>query len=188
MKKVIALLFFAFAFTFTISAQRTVSGVIADNTGLPLIGANVLVDGTDVGTITDIDGSFSLNVPDGVNELVISYTGYDTQTIDISGTNSVSITMAEGRLLDEVVVTALGIERDEKALGYAVQEVKAEEITRSGATNPVDALVGKAAGVQITRSSGSVGGGSRILVRGVTSMVGNNQPLIVIDGVRTNNE
>lgn len=188
MKKVLGLLFFAVLFTVSLSAQRTVSGVISDNTGLPMIGANVLVNGSDIGTITDIDGSFSLNVPDGTNELVVSYTGYDTQTIDISQSNNVSITLAEGRLLDEVVVTALGIERDEKALGYAVQEVNAEDITRSGASNPVDALVGKAAGLQITRSSGSAGGGSRILVRGVTSMVGNNQPLIVIDGVRTNNE
>ena len=131
---------------------------------------------------------FSVDVPEGNDMLVISYTGYATQEVDITGTNSVMITLNEGELLSEVVVTALGVERDEKALGYAVQEVKATDITRSGASNAVDALVGKAAGIQVTRSSGSVGGGSRILIRGVTSMVGDNQPLIVIDGVRTNNE
>jgi len=169
-------------------AQRTVSGNIVDTGGFPLIGANVLVKGTTIGTITDIDGNYSLEVPDGTNTLVVSYTGYTTQEVDIAGISTANVTLAEGELLSEVVVTALGIERDEKALGYSVQEVKATDITRSGASNPVDALVGKASGIQVTRSSGSVGGGSRILVRGVTSMVGDNQPLIVIDGVRTNNE
>ena len=90
--------------------------------------------------------------------------------------------------LEEVVVTSLGIKREAKALGYAVQKVSSDEIANSGSNNAIDALVGKAAGVQITCSSGSAGGGSRILIRGVTSFVGNNQPLIVIDGVRTNNE
>ncbi len=169
-------------------AQKTVTGTILDSEGFPVIGANVLIKGSTVGTISDVDGSFSLNVPEGSNTLVVSYTGFGTQEIDVSGTNNVSITLAEGVTLSEAVVTALGIERSEKALGYAVQEVAAEDITRSGATNPVDALVGKASGIQVTRSSGSVGGGSRILVRGVTSMVGDNQPLIVIDGVRTNND
>lgn len=87
-----------------------------------------------------------------------------------------------------MVVTSLGIKREAKALGYAIQKVSSDEIANSGSNNAIDALVGKAAGVQITRSSGSAGGGSRILIRGVTSFVGNNQPLIVIDGVRTNNE
>ena len=188
MKKVFllfALLFVCVSMTF---AQRTVTGNITDTSGFPLIGANVLVKGTTIGTITDIDGNYSLEVPDGNNMLVISYTGYATQEVDITGMSTADFTLSEGEVLSEIVVTALGVERDEKALGYAVQEVKATDITRSGASNPVDALVGKASGIQVTRSSGSVGGGSRILVRGVTSMVGNNQPLIVIDGVRTNNE
>jgi len=188
MKKVFLLFTLIFVCASMTFAQRTVTGNITETDGFPLIGANVLVKGTTIGTITDIDGNYSLEVPDGTDILVISYTGYTTQEIDITGQSNVNITLSEGELLSEVVVTALGIERDEKALGYSVQKVDATDITRSGANNAVDALVGKASGIQVTRSSGSVGGGSRILVRGVTSMVGNNQPLIVIDGVRTNNE
>ena len=188
MKKVFLFLTFFLFGTALMMAQKTVSGTIIDDTGLPLIGANVLAKGSAIGTTTDIDGNFVFEVPSETNTLVISYTGYGTQEVDITTSNNVSITMREGELLQEVVVTALGVEREEKALGYAVQEVDSEDITRSGASNPVDALVGKAAGVQITRASGSVGGGSRILIRGVTSMVGNNQPLIVVDGVRINNE
>ena len=172
----------------TMMAQRTISGTITDDTGEALIGASVLVKGTSTGTVTDIDGTYSLNVPDGATMITISYTGYKTQELELGVSDVIDITMTEGVTLETAVVTALGVERDEKALGYAVQQVDGDDIARSGASNPVDALVGKAAGVQITRSSGSVGGGSRILIRGVTSMVGNNQPLIVIDGVRTNNE
>ncbi len=188
MKKVTLLFAMFFVCVGMTFAQKTVTGTVADNEGIPIIGANVLVKGTVTGTITDIDGNFSLEVPSDAQMLVVSYTGFGTQEVDISGVSNVNVVLADGVVLSEAVVTALGIKRDEKALGYAVQEVNAEDITRSGATNPVDALVGKSSGIQVTRSSGSVGGGSRILIRGVTSMVGDNQPLIVIDGVRTNND
>lgn len=188
MKKVILLFAMMLLCLTTIMAQRNITGTVIDQAGEPLPFANVVVQGTTVGTTTGIDGKYSLKVPDGSTTLVVSYTGYTDQNLILGSSNVLNCTLAEGVLLDNVVVTALGIKRSEKALGYAVQEVKAEEITRSGATNPVDALVGKSSGVQITRSSGSAGGGSRILVRGVTSMVGDNQPLIVIDGVRTNND
>jgi len=169
-------------------AQKTITGTVTDEAGEALIGASILVKGTTSGTVTDLDGKYSLSVPDGSDVLIYSYTGFDTQEIEIGTRTVVDIIMAEGISLGEVVVTALGVEREEKALGYAVQQVKGDDVARSGASNAVDGLVGKAAGIQVTRSSGSVGGGSRILIRGVTSMVGNNQPLIVIDGVRTNNE
>jgi outer membrane receptor protein involved in Fe transport len=169
-------------------AQTTVTGTVTDEAGESLIGASILVKGTTSGTVTDLDGKYSLSVPDGSGVLVFSYTGFDTQEIEIGTRTVVDIIMSEGVSLGEVVVTALGVEREEKALGYAVQQVTGDDVARSGASNAVDGLVGKAAGIQVTRSSGSVGGGSRILIRGVTSMVGNNQPLIVIDGVRTNNE
>ncbi len=188
MKRIFLLFsFFLFCVSFSF-AQKTVSGTLTDKAGDPIIGANILVKGASTGTVSDLDGKYTLVVPEGSNMLVISYTGYATREIDVSTATGFDFVMQEGALLQEVVVTALGVERSEKALGYAVQEVDSESITRSGATNPVDALVGKASGVQVTRSSGSAGGGSRILIRGVTSMVGNNQPLIVIDGVRTNNE
>jgi len=168
-------------------AQRTITGTLTDGTD-PLIGASVLIKGTSTGTVTDFDGMYTLEVPDGSTALVFSYTGFSTQEVDLGASNIMDVVLSEGVLLETAVVTALGIQREEKALGYAVQQVDGSDITRSGAANPVDALVGKASGIQVTRSSGSAGGGSRILVRGVTSMVGNNQPLIVIDGVRTNNE
>jgi len=188
MKKSIVFLLFSMFFALNISAQRNITGTVIDNAGEALIGVNITATGTTTGTISDIDGTYSLSVPDGVTELSFSYTGYTSQDVAIGNNSVLDVTLSEGLELDEVVVTALGIKRSEKALGYAVQEVEATDITRSGASNAVDALVGKASGVQITRSSGSVGGGSRIVIRGVTSLVGNNQPLIVIDGVRVNNE
>lgn len=188
MKKLsLVLLLVLFAVGFTM-AQRSISGTVTDDGGEPLIGASILVKGTSSGTVTDIDGTYKLNVPDGASMLVISYTGFETQELEIGASSVVDIVLSEGVALDEVVVTALGVERDEKSLGYAVQEVSSDDVLRSGASNTVDALAGKASGIQVTRSSGSVGGGSRITIRGVTSMVGNNQPLIVIDGVRVNNE
>ncbi|MBC6411074.1 MAG: SusC/RagA family TonB-linked outer membrane protein, partial [Ekhidna sp.] len=120
--------------------------------------------------------------------LVFSYVGFETQEVEVGSRTTIDISMGGAVELSEVVVTALGVQRDEKALGYAVQEVSSDAIINSGASSAVDALVGKASGVQITRSSGAAGGGSRILIRGNTSMVGNNQPIIVIDGVRTNND
>ncbi len=182
---VLSLVLFTMGFAF---AQRTVVGQITDGDGAPLIGATILVKGTDSGTVTDIDGKYSVNVPDGANTLELSYTGYETQEIVLGVSNVVNATLSEGVTLETAVVTALGVKRSEKALGYSVQQVGGDDIGRSGASNAVDALVGKAAGIQVTRSSGTAGGGSRILIRGVTSMVGDNQPLIVIDGVRTNNE
>ncbi len=187
MKKFSLILALVLAVTGMALAQRTVTGTITDQ-GDPLIGASVLAKGTSTGTVTDFDGNYSLNVPEGSTTLVVSYTGYATQEVTLGVSNVVDVVLTEGINIDAVVVTALGLERSEKSLGYAVQQVGGEDIARSGSSNAVDGLVGKAAGVQITRSSGSAGGGSRILIRGVTSMVGDNQPLIVIDGVRTNNE
>ena len=191
MKKLsLVLLTILFAVGATI-AQKSVSGVVTDVSGEPLIGANVVVKGSTTGTSTDIDGSWELSIPNDASVLTFTYIGYSSKDVDIStfsSMNAINVSLSEGEILEEVVVTALGVERSEKSLGYAVQEVSADDLVRSGASNAVDALVGKASGIQVTRSSGSVGGGSRILVRGVTSMVGDNQPLIVIDGVRTNNE
>ncbi|NRB49103.1 MAG: SusC/RagA family TonB-linked outer membrane protein [Saprospiraceae bacterium] len=182
---VLALVLFGASFAL---AQKTVTGTVTDESGEALIGASILVKGTTSGTVTDLDGKYSLSVPEASSTLVFSYTGFNTQEVEVGAQTVIDLVMSEGVSLGEVVVTALGVEREEKALGYAVQQVKGDEVSRSGASNAVDGLVGKAAGIQVTRSSGSVGGGSRILIRGVTSMVGNNQPLIVIDGVRTNNE
>ncbi len=184
----ISLLIFALILSVgSMLAQRTVSGTVVDNTGEPLIGANVLAKGTSVGTITDIDGSFSLNVPEGVNALKVSFTGYATQDVDITNVSTIDITLAEGELLGEVVVTALGIQREEKSLGYAITKVDGADLTKAKETNIVNSLQGKIAGVQISGSPSSLGGSSRITIRGANSFLGNNQPLFVVDGVPIDN-
>ena len=168
------------------TAQRTVTGIITDTSNEPLIGANVIVKGTQVGTITDIDGNFELSVPDDANILVVSYTGFDEMEMNISGQSNVTLALAEGQLLDEVVVTALGIERDKKSLGYAATEVDGAEITRVKDANFVNSLSGKVAGLEVKRSS-NLGGSSNVIIRGNTSLLGNNQALFVVDGVPIDN-
>ena len=187
MKKLILLTSAFMLMAFSGWSQKTVTGSVVDDGGVPLPGATVLEVNSANGVTTDFDGNFSIQVADGAT-LEISFVGYDNQTITVGSQDNYEIVLSAGNELEEVVVTSLGLKREAKALGYAVQTVKSDEIANSGSNSAIDALVGKAAGVQITRSSGSAGGGSRILVRGVTSMIGNNQPLIVIDGVRTNNE
>ena len=172
------------------SQGRTISGKVTSiENGDALPGVNILINGTANGIITDVDGNYKLSIPSERTTLTFSFIGYMTQEVEIGARSVIDVTMlTDTKQLSEVVVTALGIERDERALGYAVQEVSSDAIVSSGSSSVVDALVGKVSGVQVTRSSGAAGGGSRILIRGVTSMIGDNQPLIVIDGVRTNNE
>ena len=176
-----------FTFSVGMAQQKSVSGTVLDETGGPLPGATILVDGTSRGVTSDFDGNYTIQASEG-EVLVVSYVGYADQRISIDSQDTYNTTLAADNELEEVVVTSLGIKRDAKALGYAIQSIKSEDLANTGTSNPIDALVGKASGIQITRSSGSAGGGSRILIRGVTSLIGNNQPLIVIDGVRTNNE
>jgi TonB-linked SusC/RagA family outer membrane protein len=187
MKKIILSICLLFAAVF-VFGQKTITGVVSDVNGEPLIGANVLAQGTTTGTITDLDGNFVLEMPESINILIVSYTGFESKTIDITGLSSITVTLAEGRVLDEVVVTALGVSREEKALGYAVQQVDSRTIQDANVVSAIDALAGAAAGVQITSSSGAAGASSRIVLRGQTSFNGNNEALLVIDGVRMNND
>ncbi|WP_235296490.1 SusC/RagA family TonB-linked outer membrane protein [Portibacter marinus] len=188
MKRVLLFLLMFISAAISMDAQRNISGTITDTDGLPLIGANVVVKGTSVGTITDIDGSFAFEAPDDASTLVATYTGFETQEIDISNTDNVNIVMSEGTLLDEVVVTALGIEKDAKTLGYAVDNVKGDELTKARESNIVNALQGKVTGVNIGNTGGNLGGSSKIIIRGATSLSGNNDPLWVVDGVPINND
>ena len=171
-----------------VAAQTTkVTGiVISADDGEPVVGASILVKGTSLGTISGIDGDFTLgSVPTTAKTLLISFVGMVTQEVPIKpGLIKVEL-KSDAKALDEVVVTAMGLSRSKKALGYAVSEVKGDEMTKSrgGLTNPVNALQGKVAGLQISSGSGSMGGSSKILIRGVSSISGNNQPLFVIDGV-----
>ncbi|MEM9822367.1 MAG: SusC/RagA family TonB-linked outer membrane protein, partial [Bacteroidota bacterium] len=151
------------------------------------IGANVVVKGTTIGTVTDVVGKYQIEVPSDRKILVISYTGYGNEEIELGASNVVDVSLSEGVTLETAVVTALGVRRDEKALGYAVQEVGSDEINKANTTNFVDALSGKAAGVQVTQASGAAGAGSRVVLRGQTSFNGDNEALIVVDGVRLDN-
>ena len=169
---------------------QQVSGIVVDaDSGEPIIGAAVMVVNTTIGTITDIDGRFTLtDLPASVKEgdlLEISYVGMTPVRVPIQA-GEMRVTLKEDRQqLDEVVVTAMGISREKKALGYAMTELEGEDMlrTRGGMSNPVNALQGKVAGLQISSMGGSMGGSSKILIRGANSISGNNQPLFVIDGV-----
>lgn len=164
--------------------QRIVSGVVTDNSGETLIGASVVVkEFPAIGTITDIDGRYSLRVPEGGETLVFSYTGHTTQEIAINGQSSVNISLAAGQVLNEVVVTALGISRESKSLGYAVQGLSEEEIKLTGNKDLLGAMQGKLAGVDIKPSSGMPGASSQFVIRGARSFTGNNTPLFVVDGL-----
>ncbi len=170
----------------TFAQERVVSGVVSDNAGLPLPGVSVLVKGTKSGTQTDFDGKYSIKASSS-QVLIFSYVGMKTQEVTASSA-TVNVKLASTAVeLEGVVVTALGIKKSEKAIGYAAQSVKGASLTEARETNLVNALSGKIAGVQVTNSSGAVGASSRIVLRGNSSITGNNQALFVVDGVPFDN-
>lgn len=161
----------------------TITGTVKDVNGESIIGANVSVEGTTIGTITNIDGAFKLEVPEN-GKLTVSFIGYEKQTVNINKKQTFTITLKEdSEMLSEVVVTALGIKREKKALGYAMQEVKTDVFSENRSTNVSNLLQGKVAGVQISQSGSGVGGPTRIVLRGLNSLSGNNTPLWVVDGL-----
>jgi iron complex outermembrane recepter protein len=167
-----------------------ITGKVLDQTGETLIGASVKIKGTSEGVTTDENGAFTISVPDDA-VLVISYVGFKTQEIPVAGKTTLNITLQPNeKMMSEVVVTALGIKREQKALGYAVSTVTSEQINASGNTNFASALYGKAAGVKITTAPGGATSAVNIQIRGVNSLNYNTQPLYVVDGVqiRNNNE
>ena len=188
MKQVLFLMFILFGCVGMTFGQRTVSGKVTDIDGIPLIGANIAAKGAEgLGTITDVDGMFSLKVPGNIATLVVSYTGYETQEVAISSSNVVNVTMSEGKLLDEIVVTALGVDRNSRSVAYSNQTVNSEDLLSAPSKNTLEALRGKTAGVKISTGSGSVGASTRIVLRGESSLTGDNNALIVIDGVPIDN-
>ncbi|MBQ3689624.1 MAG: SusC/RagA family TonB-linked outer membrane protein [Bacteroidales bacterium] len=164
--------------------QQLIKGTVSDANG-PLIGATVVVKGTTNGTVTDLDGNFELTCESG-DILVISFVGYNT--VELPAINGMQVSLTENdEALDEVVVTALGIKRERKALGYALEEVKGEDLTKAKETNVINSLAGKVAGLVVTQTAGGASGSTRVMLRGNTEMTGNNQPLYVIDGVPLDN-
>ena len=185
--KLLSVFVFLFAASMFSYGQRTVSGVVTSaKDKQPLIGAIVLVEKTTIGTSTDIDGKYSLTIPNDAVNLIVSYTGFKTKTVAITGA-SMDIAMDENeKQLEDVVVTALGVKRDKKALGYATQQINGSDVNEAKDANVINNLEGKFAGVQIT-GNGNIGGSSRIVIRGIRSLYGDNQPLFVIDGVVIDN-
>ena len=163
--------------------ERTITGQVSDDMG-PLIGVNVLIKGTSIGGITDLDGNFTLTTTEANPVVQFSYVGYKPQEIAAKGQNAINVMLeTDSQLIEEVVVTALGIKRATKALSYNVQEVKSDEITRVKDANFVNSLNGKVAGVNINASSSGVGGVSKVVMRGTKSIMQSSNALYVIDGV-----
>lgn len=165
--------------------QITVTGIVRDVEGA-VIGASVLEKGTSNGTITDVDGKFTLQVKEGAT-LIISYVGCKTVEIKASSTPMVVNIEQESQLLNDVVVTALGIKRERKALGYGLDEVKGNAFEKAKETNVINSLAGRVAGLVVSQTAGGASGSTRVILRGSTEMTGNNQPLYVVDGVPLDN-
>jgi TonB-linked SusC/RagA family outer membrane protein len=167
-------------------AQRTITGTVSDAKGEQMVGASVLVKGTTTGAVTDIDGKFSVVVPANATTLVFSFAGYKSQEVALGSANVVDVNLAEA-LLQELVVTAIGIQREKKALGYSATDLKADELVQRSETDPLRAIAGKVAGVNILGGGGAPGQSTRINIRGVSSFTGNTQPLFVVDGIPFDN-
>lgn len=165
--------------------EKVISGTVSDETG-PLPGVNVLIKGTTSGVETDFDGKYSIKAKTG-DVLVFSFVGMKTTEKTIGSLNTINLTMATDNVLDEVVVTALGQSRSERALAFAAPKVKSEELNAAQNDNAISALSGKVAGLKINSPSGNLGGSQRILIRGTNSVTGENQPLFVIDGIPMDN-
>ena len=179
---VLTLLLFVCGFSY---AQRTITGVVNDEKGEPMVGASILVKGTTTGTVTDIDGKYSLDVPAGASTLVFSFAGYQTQEVALGASNVLDVKLGESTL-QEVVVTAQGFVREKKALGYSISTVNEKDIQDRPQSDVTRSLQGKVPGVNITQTSGVTGTGTNITIRGYSSITGSNQPLFVVDGVPFN--
>lgn len=185
-QKLLKLMFVFCLFGFqNVQAQTTITGTVTDsNSVIPLAGANIIEKGTSNGVSTDFDGNYSINISDQSAILVVSFVGYTNEEIAVNNQSTINVALSEdASQLDEVVVTALGIRREEKTLTYAQQTVKGEALTLSRDVNPVSGLNGRAAGVEIRKSGSGPGGSTKIQIRGSKSLSGDSSPLFVIDGI-----
>jgi len=183
----IKLIFFLFIIGITTYAQVKVEGTVKDSNGETLPGVSIIEKGTTTGVTTDMDGKYSIKVKDDKSVLVFTFVGLTTIEEVVGNRTSISPTMSENaEMLDDVIVTALGIKKSEKSLGYSATKVSGSDAIMAGNPNPIDGLQGKVAGVQVIKSSGTPGASSKILIRG-NATFGNNQPLIVVDGIPIDN-
>ncbi|MEP7268055.1 MAG: SusC/RagA family TonB-linked outer membrane protein [Saprospiraceae bacterium] len=168
---------------------QSVSGKVTDqNTGEPLLGVSVLQEGTSNGTVTDVDGHYELNINSNNAVLVFSYVGYSNKRITYNGQANFDIRLESGTLLDELIVTSLGISREKKSLSYSAQSVSSLEMKQARSGNILNTLSGKVAGISVTSSGEGVGGGSKVLLRGNRSISGSSQPLYIVDGIVMNGD
>ena len=182
-------LLLAFVVQLTFAQEKMISGTVSDNSGLPLPGVNIIVKGTSNGTQSDFDGNYTVNANVGQN-LVFSYVGFNTVERTVTAaTSNISLQLTEdAAVLEEVVVTALGIKKEKKALGYAVSSIKEEAIKDNPETDLTRVLQGKTAGIEITTQNGISGSANKVIIRGMNSFSGNNNALYVIDGVPYSND
>jgi len=187
MRKIVYLIIIIFCINIQFSfAQSIISGVVlSEQDGSPIPGATIFAKGaTGLGTVTDLDGKFTLKVPESVTTILVTFVGMKSQEIVITGKQNITVSLkSEDIGLKDVVVTAMGIKREKKALGYAVQEVKGGELAKSGGNSLDNSLQGKISGIEIRQSSGMPGASSQIMIRGARSLTGTNQPLYVVDGM-----
>jgi len=187
MKKLSTIVLILFLASAAVFAQKTVNGTIKDASGVPLIGANVIVKGTSTGTITDIDGNYSLTVPEGYDMLEVSYAGFTTQEVSVSDVSTADIVLATGALLDEIVVTGTGAGISKKRLSTTVDEIDAADVDKLP-SNQIDQLLqSNAPSAQIRLSSGQPGTSAIIRTRGPISASGSSTPVIIVDGIRVDN-
>ncbi|SHM39495.1 TonB-linked outer membrane protein, SusC/RagA family [Cyclobacterium lianum] len=188
-KKLPIILLLGLFVQFSFAQTREISGtVISAEDNAPIPGVSILVKGANIGTVSDLDGKYMLDVPQGNETLIFSFIGMATREVNTGDRSVIDLSMSPNvNALNEVVVTAIGIEREKKALGYAVSEVDSEEITQRSEPDVIRALNGKVAGVLIQGSGGVTGGNTNITIRGSSSLTGNNQPLFVVDGIPFDN-
>jgi TonB-linked SusC/RagA family outer membrane protein len=191
MKKVLLALSFVMVFGLSaiVAQTRTITGTVTgSDDGLPIPGASVFVKGTTVGTVTQIDGDYTLSVPQDAETLVISFVGMVAQEQVIAGRTVINVSLQTDAIaMDEVVVTAIGISRSEKSLGYSVGVVGSEDIEKAREGNVINSLSGRVAGLNIIQSSGTAGGGSKVVIRGQSSLGSSGEPLFIVDGMPISN-
>ena len=187
--KLLILFALMFLCAFAYAQERTVTGKVTsgeDNSSLP--GVSVVVKGTTTGTITNIDGDYTLSLPAGADTLVFSFIGFESQEVVVGSQSIIAVTLQpEATDLQEVIVTALGVERESRALGYAVASLDSDQVAQKAEADPIRSLTGKIAGLNIISSSGAAGGSTNITIRGKSSLGNNNQPLFVVDGIPFDN-